>query len=120
MCNITWTQVLVILGGYVLAFLTSGVLVNFVLSNKKAEDGDHSKSSVRDTGAIIGKCENFLVITLILLGAYTALALVFTAKSIVRMEDIKKDSRYFLGGTLVNFSYSILIGSIVRVFFNCL
>jgi hypothetical protein len=64
---------------------------------------------------IIGKCENFLTITLILAGAITGLALIFAAKSIVRSEDIKKDPKYYLGGTLVNFSYSVLMGFVILI-----
>ena len=62
---------------------------------------------------IIGKCENFITMTFILADAVTGLALVFTAKSIVRSEDMKKNPTYYLGGTLVNFSYSILMGFLV-------
>ena len=71
-----------------------------------------------DVGAIIGKCENFLVITFILADAFTGSALIFTAKSIVRREDIEKDPGYYLGGTLVNFSYSVLIGYLIRIALN--
>ena len=65
----------------------------------------------RDTGRVIGKCENVLVLTLVFVGAYTALGLVFAAKSVVRREDMTSgDTTWYLAGTLVNFTYSIVVG----------
>jgi hypothetical protein len=66
------------------------------------------------TGRIIGKCENVLILTFVLLGEYTALALVFTAKTIVRKEDISNNSLFFLAGTMINVTYSIMIGLAVK------
>ncbi len=54
-----------------------------------------------DTDFVVGKCENILILTFMLLGAYTALALVFAAKAIVRREDMRTNSLYFLAGTMV-------------------
>ena len=70
-----------------------------------------------DTGWLIGRIENVLVLTLILVGAYTALSIIFAAKSWVRYEDTaSSDSTYYLAGTLVNFTYSIVFGLVtVRV-----
>lgn len=68
-------------------------------------------SSEADTGWLIGRLENVLVLTLVLVGAYTALSVIFAAKSFVRYEDTaSKDSTYYLAGTLVNFTYSIAFG----------
>lgn len=64
-----------------------------------------------DTGWLIGRLENVLVLTLVLLGQYTALSIIFAAKSWVRHEDTASgDSTYYLAGTLVNFTYSIAVG----------
>jgi hypothetical protein len=68
-----------------------------------------------DTGSAIGKCENFLIYTFVILGAYTAIAIIFTAKAIVRAEDMRKNSLYYLAGTLVNVSYSILVALIAKL-----
>ena len=65
----------------------------------------------QDTGWLIGRLENVLVFSLVYLGAYTALSIVFAAKSFVRRDDIASgDTAYYLAGTLLNFTYSILIG----------
>ena len=113
-------QVLVIALGYIIAFLTSGLIVRLFIGNSKQISSDlnsepSDSSNKDDLGAVIGKCENFLVITFILVNATTGLALILTAKSILRMDDIKKDSRYYLGGTLINFSYSVFIGFLIHV-----
>jgi hypothetical protein len=64
-----------------------------------------------DTGRAVGKIENALVLTLVLLGAYTALGLVFTAKSIVRWQDMdSENTTYYLTGSVANFTYSLLVG----------
>jgi len=121
---VTLSQLLILLAGYSFAFVTSGWVFRIVLktvdSSKKEDSGEdaraRSKSKGVDLGTVIGKCENFLAITLIAAGEVIGLALLFTAKSILRAEDVKNDPVYFLGGTLVNLCYSVLIGFVVRHF----
>ena len=105
----------VVLAGYLLLVLTSGKVVTAALS--WADDGyaNHVTEQQRDVGTIVGKCENVLLLTFVLLDAFTALAIIFAAKSIVRREDMKNDSLFYLAGTLLNFTYSIGIGLLVRV-----
>ncbi len=68
-----------------------------------------------DTGWLIGKLENVIVFVLVLLGEWTALSIVFAAKSIVRREDISSGkTTYYLAGTLLNFTYSIAVGIVAR------
>lgn len=67
-----------------------------------------------DTGWLIGRVENVLVLTLIFADAFTALSIIFAAKSWVRYEDTaSSDSTYYLAGTLVNFTYSTLLGLVI-------
>lgn len=69
----------------------------------------------QDTGWLIGRLENVLVLTLVYAGEYTALSIIFAAKSFVRRDDITSgDTAYYLAGTLLNFTYSIAIGLGVR------
>ena len=68
-----------------------------------------------DTGWLIGKLENILVYVLVIFGEWTALSIVFAAKSIVRREDISSGkTTYYLAGTLLNFTYSIALGLAAR------
>lgn len=113
-------KVLIVVAGYGITIGLSGIIVRYFVGghNSKRDQGGESdldRQSRYDIGALIGKCENLLTITFILADALTGLALIFTAKSIVRSDDIKKDPRYFLGGTLVNFSFSVLMGFLVKL-----
>ena len=113
----------IVVAGYVLTVATSGLIVRHFVAETKPipseaqNDKDSAKRSY-DAGTIIGKCENLLTITLILANAVTGLALIFAAKSIVRSEDIKKEPKYYLGGTLVNLTYSVLMGFLIRTLLN--
>ena len=65
----------------------------------------------KDTGWLIGRLENIIVLTLVIAGQYTALSIIFAAKSWVRVEDTaSENTTYYLAGTLVNFTYSIVFG----------
>lgn len=113
-------SLLIIVLGYAITFAFSGPIVRMfigppptgVSDQESKKDG---RKKLHDLGAIIGKCENFLAITFILANEVTGLALIFTAKSIIRADDMKKDPRYFLGGTMVNFCFSVLMGFITRL-----
>jgi hypothetical protein len=118
--ELDWWNIGLAVAGYLFTFLTSGLVVRAFVGEgaESSEDGTgHLRNKARSrlrVGTIVGKCENFLTITLILENALTGLALIFAAKSIVRADDIKKDPRYYLAGTLVNFSYSVLMGYVIK------
>lgn len=64
-----------------------------------------------DTGWLIGKLENVLVVSFVFQGAFTALSIVFAAKSLIRREDTSSgNTTYYVAGTLLNFTYSVVIG----------
>lgn len=91
-----------------LLLATSGIVVRFALEQAGEEYGKEE-----DTGRVIGKAENVLVVLIMLFHAYTALALIFAGKSIVRTEDLDSgDTTIVLAGTLVNFTYSMIWGGI--------
>lgn len=104
----------VVVAGYLFVVATSGWVVTAALS--WADDGYASRvtDQQRDVGTIVGKCENVLLVTFVLLDAFTALAIVFAAKSIVRRDDMKNDSLFYLAGTLINFTYSVGVGLVVQ------
>lgn len=80
-----------------------------IITGKRLQD-----SSGEDTGWLIGRLENVLIFVLVMSGEYTALSIIFAAKSWVRYEDTTSgDSTYYLAGTLVNFTYSVLFASVV-------
>ncbi len=117
MNNIDFTKYMIVLIGYLFTILTSGFVVGLIMRSQKMKEIDPSQSVIIDInlGRIIGKCENILAITLILSNAVTGLALIFTAKTIIRSDDIRRDSRYYLGGTIVNLTYSVLMAYLIRI-----
>jgi len=114
-------EFLIILGGYLFLVGTSGIVVNNIISHI-SKDGLEGEAEIsqreRDTGFVIGKCENVLLLTFVLLNAYTALALIFVAKTVVRKEDMSKNTLYFLSGSMINVTYSIMIAVIIKTLLN--
>lgn len=108
----TWA---VVAAGYLLLLATSGRVVTYALAWADDSYAEHVPETQRDIGSIVGKCENVLLFTFVLMQAYTALAIIFAAKSIVRRDDMKNDSLFYLAGTLVNFTYSIVVGAVVFI-----
>ena len=53
--------------------------------------------------------------TFVILEAYTAVSVIFAAKTIVSKEGMAKNSLFFLVGTLINVTYSIMIGLIIKM-----
>lgn len=78
-----------------------------------AEAGE-SPTDAAGVGRIIGKCENIIIFTLVCIGSFDGLGMVLAAKSIARMEAIRKNPSYYLGGTLLNFVWSMLAGLLAR------
>lgn len=101
-----------IISSYIFLHKTSTKIVNHVFEYAGVKIDDDQK----DTGTAIGKLENILILTLMLLQAYTALGVIFAAKSIVRAEDIDTgDTSYYLTGTIANFTYSIVISVLLHI-----
>ena len=116
----TLLKILVTIAGYVITISCSGKIVKLFIGPSPEKNIDSSNKLKFDLGAIIGKCENLLTITFILANELTGLALIFAAKSIFRAEESKKDPRYYLGGTLVNFCFSVLMGFLIKLILNSL
>lgn len=114
--NIFLIKGIVILLGYFFTFLITSILVKkLVFKNKDLfdvnQDGEideKDKKLIRD-GYIIGKCENIIILSFVLVGEVTGLALIFAAKSLARQKDIKNNAEFFLVGTMVNFTASLVI-----------
>ena len=116
----TWLRLVVIVIAYVLTLGLSGVILRLFSSvvlpgdSKPAQPTSQQQRILRQ-GMIIGKCENIIAVTLILLGQETGLALIFTAKALVRKENIQSDPGYYLGGTLVNFVWALIVSFVARL-----
>lgn len=100
---------------YLLCFIITNFIVPRCIGSVNPNFEKEVGKSALDTGMIIGKCENFIIVTFILLNAITGLALIFTAKSLVRSEKMKEKSEFYLLGTMVNFTFSVLIGILLKM-----
>ena len=99
-------------------------LINVVISElylqpykNKASSGQIisplEKTSASD---YIGIFERFIIITLVINGAYQAIAFIFTAKSIARFRELEEKyfAQYYLVGTLFSTSLGILGGILLK------
>ena len=72
-----------------------------------------------NAGKWIGICERVLILTFVLLGQYTAIGFLITAKSILRFSEKEGNTQlkteYVLVGTLLSFALAALIGVLVRL-----
>ncbi len=113
-------KVVVFISAYVLTVSMSGYFVTWILNwNSDRDDeqevsNDASKAKFA-AGRVIGKCENIITVTLMVLGQESALGLIVAAKALARKEEIKQDPEYYLGGTLINLMFGMLIGLATRV-----
>lgn len=96
---------------YILAIVGGHFIVRWILKKYSVP-----KKGLEKAGAIIGVLERIFTLTFILIGQYTPIALIFTAKSITRFEDLKRRefAEYYLIGTLS----SILIAMLIGIFTN--
>jgi hypothetical protein len=116
----TWARLLVIALGYALTLSLSGRIVRMFVQ-PAASSGEANRSEATgaeqrwDSSVVIGKCENIITITFVLADQITGLALIFAGKSWARSEAIKSDPGYYLGGTLVNLVWAMLVGFLLRL-----
>jgi hypothetical protein len=79
--------------------------------------GPPGDSGIERAGALIGYLERTFVLTFVLLNQFVAIAIVLTAKSITRFEELKdrKFAEYYLVGTLASMLFATLTGVLVRL-----
>lgn len=93
-------------GAYLVAVIGSGPVVRFLLGRA----GKEVPPEEVNPGRVIGKLEDVLVVSLVAVGAYTALALVFAAKGIVRVDKGGSGkASYYILGTLANFTWALVV-----------
>lgn len=118
-----WARAMVVLLAYALTLSLSGRLVRYLVlppgvrcawPPAAAPTPEHGWSRF-DPSVVIGKCENLVTVTLVLTGQVAGLALIFAAKSLVRSEAIKRDPGFYLGGTMVNLVWGLMVATVARV-----
>lgn len=96
------------------AFVTlvgSGPVVTVLLQSA----GKVIPEDEKNPGRVIGKLENVLVLIFVAAGEFTALAIIFAAKGIVRTPKGEADASYYILGTLANFTWAVLIAAMARL-----
>lgn len=111
MTNETWVVAAIWAGAFVLALVGSGPFVRSVLR----QAGKEVPPDEADPGPVIGKLEDVVVVALVAVGAYTALALIFAAKGIARVEGGREKASYYVLGTLANFTWALLVALAARL-----
>ncbi|MCL4221841.1 MAG: hypothetical protein KJZ65_10790 [Phycisphaerales bacterium] len=111
-----------VFAAYAVTLALSGVLVRFFVLPPGARanwppagEAPPGGWARFDPSAVIGKCENLITVTLVLTNNLAGLAVVFAAKSLVRSDAIRSNPGFYLGGTLVNLVWGLLVASLVRV-----
>jgi hypothetical protein len=92
------TETAILVGGYVVLHTTSGIVVNYILSEIGEPISRKIGKEARDTGRI-----------------YRAVGDIRCKKTIVRRDDMAKNSLFFLAGTMVNVTYSVVVGLIIKL-----
>lgn len=110
-----WAKLLIVFAAYLVTLLLSGYLIKYFILPRNLPPVEKDPNGPRfDASVIIGKCENILVVTFVLLGLEGGIALVFTAKALARSEDIKKKPGFFLGGTMVNLIWAMFVALLAK------
>ena len=113
----------IILAGFILImFATDYIFKLLILRYKNKDevdingDGEVNEADARlmREGYIIGKCENLIILIFVLAGALTGLSLIFAAKSLARRKDIDNNAGFFLVGTLVNITSTLILAYILK------
>lgn len=92
----------IVLCGYLIKLMLRGYEINL--------------GGLKSAGMAIGIIERILILTFVLLNQYTAITIIFAAKSIARFNELKdrKISEYYLIGTLLSITFALITGIIVR------
>ena len=108
-----WVTASVVVAAFAANATGGSVLVRIVLGPlDRSGDSGHAGA-----GRLIGILERTLTLILILAGEWAAMALLATAKSVARFDDLKdrEFAEYYLVGTLASLLVAILIGLALRV-----
>ena len=107
-------KIAVILSAYVTVTIIGAYFTKLTLRNYER---DVEESGLKGAGMTIGIVERVIVLTLVLVNQYTAITVIFAAKSIARFNELKdrKMAEYYLIGTLVSIAFALVTGIITRV-----
>jgi len=106
---------------YVAVIFGGGYLIRYLTRNWARDAGTETPAQLRNAGLYVGWIERFLVITAIAMQSPALVGLILTGKSIARFPEFKEArfAEYFLIGTLLSVSLSVIGGIILlEVFYG--
>lgn len=119
----SWCSTQIGINGYTLLSIIAAVLAvmkpaNVFIQKILVTDKPSADTKTRlNYGGRIGNLERFIIIVMLFLGQYAAIAIVFTAKSIVRFKDFENRdfAEYYLYGTFLSVVTAIIVFGLMRV-----
>ncbi len=107
-----WVTASIVVAAFAANAAGGSVLVRIVLGPLDRDAQSRGRSGHDGAGRLIGILERTITLILILAGQWAAMALLATAKSVARFDDLKdrEFAEYYLVGTLTSLLVAILIG----------
>jgi len=104
----------VIACGYFFVSIIGAYLIKLILRRYEKDVG---MSGLKSAGMVIGIAERIIVLTFVLVNQFTAITIIFAAKSIARFNELKdrKMAEYYLIGTLSSISFALIVGVITHL-----
>lgn len=111
--SVTVFECLSVIVAYGVVSFVGAYVIKWLLRSYKSVE----KSGLKGAGMIIGIFERMLVLTFIIFNQYTAIGIIFAAKSIARFSELKdrKMAEYYLIGTFSSIFLAVAVGVIVRL-----
>jgi len=105
-------QILAIIIGYLLMIISYWVIAKVLEKyHTPATEG------IEGAGSIIGILERILVLTFVLTNQYTAITIIFAAKSIARFNELdnRETAEYYLIGSFLSITIALVVGIIIKI-----
>lgn len=101
---------------YLVTIWVLGILIGFLTKPYEIQIKADKESGLTGAGKVIGQLERFIILTMILTNNPIGIGFIFTAKSIFRLENLKKRklAEYILIGTLYSFVLALAIGYLTK------
>ncbi len=85
-----------------------------VPKDRTGPDNQPLTPTTKSTGFWIGFFETMMVFAFVWAGDFGALAIIIGAKQFVRKEEIQKNPKYYLLGTLMNVSIALVLAQVAK------
>jgi hypothetical protein len=100
---------------YLIIIVPTATLVQKFIEPWQKELKSETAPSLQKAGLWIGRMERVLIVTFLLLGRLDAIGFLIAAKAVFRFSDTKngtdrKETEYFLIGTLASFTVAVILG----------